>query len=165
MSDAHAGPPGSVSWALEGGARELDEGTARRALSHALRHGGGVELVVDLVFVDRSTLSRLHSEFLGDPSETDVITFDLRGDGPSGGPAGQLGPDGEIYVSVDRARAVAEQRGVSVERELTLYVVHGALHLVGFDDHDPDDRGAMRAAEATIMGALGHAPEDAPHDS
>jgi len=161
VSDPGGVPVCNVSWALESGPRELGEDAARRALTLALRHGGEATLAVDVVFVDRSTLARLHAEFLDDPSETDVITFDLRGDEAA---EDEPGPAGEIYVSVDRARAVAADRGVSVERELTLYVVHGALHLVGFDDHEPDDRRAMRAAEAAVMEALGHVSDDAPHE-
>jgi len=53
---------------------------------------------------------------------------------------------------------------VSFERELVLYVVHGALHLCGFDDHDPDERAAMRAAERSVMGRLGYPEDLAPHD-
>lgn len=142
---------GAVTWTVGGDLRELDEANARRALAAALAHGGQPDLRVDLVFVDDATLARMHGEYLGDPSPTDVITFDLRGDEPED--AG--GPDAEIYVSVDRARAVAVERATSVESELTLYVVHGALHLVGFDDREDDARAEMRDAERSVLGTLG----------
>ena len=87
---------------------------------------------------------------------TDVMSFDLGDD--------ENGPAGELYVSVDRARAVAAERGVSLERELTLYVVHGALHLCGFDDHEESERERMRGAEREVMERLGFPPDDLPHE-
>ena len=74
------------------------------------------------------------------------------------------GPDGEIYISADRARSVALERGLPPERELVLYVVHGALHLCGMDDHEEADRLAMRVAERAVMAELGYAEDSAPHD-
>ncbi|MEM9381776.1 MAG: rRNA maturation RNase YbeY [Planctomycetota bacterium] len=150
------GAAGEVTWTLESGPRELDEEATRRALASALQHGGAPDLTVDVVFVDDPTLAELHGTFLDDPSPTDVITFDLR-DGESAAaadPAG-AGADAEIYVSVDRAREVAAERGSAVADELALYVVHGALHLVGFDDRSPADQEEMRRAEAEVLARLG----------
>ncbi|MEO0661883.1 MAG: rRNA maturation RNase YbeY [Planctomycetota bacterium] len=139
-----------------------------RALLRALDHGGAPDRRVDVIVVDDPTLTDLHGRFLGDPTPTDVVTFDLGGDDEAarpteGGPV-EDGPDGELYVSLDMARRVALERGVPLARELTLYVVHGALHLCGYDDIDDAERAAMRAAEAVVMDALGFAPDDAPHD-
>jgi len=53
---------------------------------------------------------------------------------------------------------------VSEARELALYVVHGALHLCGFDDHDPEQRAAMRLAERAVMSSLGYEADEAPHE-
>jgi probable rRNA maturation factor len=128
-----------------------------RTLCAALDHGGRQGLEVDVILVDAPTLADLHARFLGDPSETDVIAFDL-------GEEGGEGPAAEIYVSLDRARSVARARGGRVEREVALYIVHGALHLCGFDDRSEEDRGAMRAAEACVLGALGHPAESGPHE-
>ena len=150
----------SVAWAVPPVEGELDEAGARAALAAALEHGEAPGLRVDLVFVDDATLARMHGEFLGDPSRTDVITFDLRDDGPGE----EHGPEAEIYVSVERAREVAAARGVAVRREQALYVVHGALHLVGFDDHEPEQRAAMRAAERAVMERLGYDEDLGEHE-
>jgi len=151
---------GSVVWTVPEVPGELDEAGALAALGSALTHGGEPELRVDVIFVDDAELARLHGQFLGDPTRTDVITFDLRDEGVPD----EHGPDGEIYVSVERAREVAAMRGASVEREQALYVVHGALHLVGFDDHEPEDRAAMRSAEAVVMERLGYAEDRGEHE-
>ena len=59
--------------------------------------------------------------------------------------------------------SVAEERGVRWQRELVLYVVHGVLHLCGFDDHSDEDSHAMRVAERAVMDALDYEVDDAPH--
>lgn len=102
---------------------------------------------LSVVFVGDARLAQLHADWLDDPTLTDVITFDLRGDGD--------GPAGEIYISVERAHAQAARRGVDPLRELLVYVAHGVLHLSGFDDHDPRERRRMRAAERRVLAALG----------
>ena len=103
--------------------------------------GGDGELSV--VFLTDEALARLHGQFLADPAPTDVITF------PGGPPPG---PAGEICVSADAARR-ARARG-PLAAELTLYVVHGWLHLAGHDDRAPAPRRAMRRAEAAALALL-----------
>lgn len=144
-----------VAWDVDG-ERPLTDADVRRAAAAALEHGGRPGIGLGVVFVADERLAAMHAEHLDDPSPTDVITFDLGED--------DAGPAGELYVSVDRARAVAAARGVEPARELALYVVHGALHLCGFDDHAPRERAAMRVAERDVMARLGFPPDDAPHD-
>jgi probable rRNA maturation factor len=144
-----------VNWCVA--ERPLDDAAVESAVAAALAHGGRPGIDVEVVLVDDPTLAELHARFLGDPSPTDVMSFDLGEDG--GGPAG------ELYVSVDRARAVASARGVRVARELALYLVHGTLHLCGHDDHEDDARSAMRAAERDVLASLGYEADAAPHDT
>ena len=100
---------------------------------------------LSLVFLTETALARLHAEFLGDRSPTDVITF-------AGTPS--LGQAGEICVSADAARAFAQAHGRDFSAELTLYLVHGWLHLAGHDDRRPAAKRRMRAAEARAMALL-----------
>ena len=100
---------------------------------------------LSLVFLDDATLARLHGQFLNDPSSTDVITFE-------GDPT--LGTAGEICVSADTAAAYAKKHRHSFSTELTLYVVHGWLHLAGYDDLQPAKKRVMRRAEARAMKLL-----------
>ncbi len=145
----------AIAWETED--RPLGDAEVEAALDAALEHGGRPGLALGVVFVDDARLAALHAETLGDPSPTDVITFDL---GEEGG-----GPAGELWVSVERARTVAAERGVPVARELALYLVHGALHLCGFDDREDADRARMRAAEARVLEVLGYPPDALPHDA
>ena len=84
-----------------------------------------------------SALARIHARFLDDPKATDVITF-------SGEPA--FGTAGEICVSADTAERFAVKKSHDFSAELTLYVVHGWLHLAGYDDLEPKLKRRMRAA-------------------
>jgi probable rRNA maturation factor len=131
----------------------LDDAAVAAAVRAALAHGGRAGLRVGVVLVDDPTLALLHEQWLGDPSPTDVLAFDL-----SGGTPDEAGPQGEIYVSVDCARRVARELCGDPARELALYLVHGALHLCGHDDHEPSERARMRAAEAELLAELGYAP-------
>jgi probable rRNA maturation factor len=107
---------------------------------------------LSLVFLTDAALAQLHADFLEDPATTDVITFE--GDpAPPGLPA-EAGTAGEICVSVDTARRFAREHGHEFAEELTLYVVHGWLHLAGFDDLQPAKKRVMRRAEARAMKLL-----------
>jgi probable rRNA maturation factor len=113
---------------------------------HGARFRGGCppgELSV--AFLTDAALAVLHARFLGDPAPTDVITFE--GD-PPGGAAG------EICVSVDAAVRLAGRGRAALAREITLYVVHGWLHLAGYDDLAAGDRRAMRRAEARALALI-----------
>lgn len=100
---------------------------------------------LSLVFMTDPALARLHADFLADPSTTDVITFE-------GDPA--LGTAGEVCVSADTAAAYAQKHRRDFSAELTLYLVHGWLHLLGYDDLRPALKRAMRRAEARAMQVL-----------
>jgi probable rRNA maturation factor len=124
---------------------------ALRALDghHAALAASGSTLAnaheLSLVFLTDGALAGLHARFLADPSATDVITF-------AGRPG--LGLAGEICVSADAAVRYAAIRGGDLSAELTLYLVHGWLHLAGHDDRHPGPRRAMRRAEARALALL-----------
>lgn len=100
---------------------------------------------LSVAVMDDEALCKIHSDFLGDPSKTDVITFE--GD-PLEGFAG------EICVSAERALEVCGGYSNTPNLELCLYVAHGMLHLAGVDDILPEDAAKMRAAEAAAMGVI-----------
>ena len=125
---------------LDTHAAELLNLTAAPSSLHPLPPG---ELSV--AFLTDAALARLHATFLDDPSPTDVLTF-------AGTPA--FGQAGEICVSADTARAFAAGNRHDLSEELTLYVVHGWLHLVGHDDRQPEQRKRMRTAEARALSLL-----------
>ena len=111
----------------------------------ALRDPAFLAGELSLVFLPDAALDQLHADFLGDPTTTDVITF-------AGDPA--LGTAGEICVSVDTALRYARQHGRAFSAELTLYLVHGWLHLAGYDDLIPAKKRLMRRAESRALQLL-----------
>jgi probable rRNA maturation factor len=127
---------------------ELDElrGLAARALDELGARG---ETRVRLVGDDE--MAREHGRSHGDPTTTDVITYDLTGGAAAAG--GTL--DVDLLVGVGAARREAEARGVRLTHELLLYIVHGALHCLGEDDGTPDARRSMHAREDRVLERIG----------
>jgi len=107
--------------------------------------GGCPDGELSLAFLTDKALAKLHDDFLDDPTTTDVITFE-------GLPA--LGVAGEVCVSADTAATFAKTHGKDFSEELALYVVHGWLHLAGYDDLVPVKKRRMRAAEARALKIL-----------
>jgi probable rRNA maturation factor len=136
--------PVTVDWQVR--PRLATDAQLAAAAEAALAHGGRAGVELGLVLVDDAALCALHERWMGDPSPTDVLSFDLGAE--LGGPAG------EVYVSVDCARRVARERELDPVGELLLYVVHGVLHLCGYDDREPADRRRMRAAERKVLAHL-----------
>ncbi|MBA2434779.1 MAG: rRNA maturation RNase YbeY [Verrucomicrobiota bacterium] len=114
---------------------------ARRALVACARaRGTGLTRLpqVDVVLISDRRMSELHRRFMQIDGPTDVITFQ----------------HGEIFISVETAARQATAHRTSVLYELRLYLVHGLLHLHGFDDREESDRAAMAALQKRIVASL-----------
>jgi probable rRNA maturation factor len=122
---------------------------ARRALA-AL---GRADREVHVTMVDDRRIRALNTRYLGIRRATDVLAFDLAGPGP-----GRLW--GEVIVSVETAARQARRLGVPLAAELDLLVVHGLLHLAGYDDHEP--RRARRMHERARKILTGRSPHAIP---
>ncbi|HVZ93567.1 MAG TPA: rRNA maturation RNase YbeY [Phycisphaerales bacterium] len=114
--------------------------------------GAAGEVRAKLVGDER--MAAAHLEHCGEPGTTDVITFDLAaGAAVTGGAL-----DADLLVCIDEARRQSAARGIPLEHELLLYIVHGVLHCLGHDDHDDDAAIAMHAREDEVFRALGLEP-------
>lgn len=91
-----------------------------------------------VVLISDRRMAQLHQRFLHQSGPTDVITFD----------------HGEIFISVDTAQRNARRFGTSLQREIELYVIHGLLHLRGFDDRSLRDAKQMDRVQRRILDAL-----------
>lgn len=117
---------------------------AQAALSLCLAESGPEPPVladldeVTVSIVSPTVMSRVHVDFLGIEGPTDVITF----------------PYGEILVCAGIAAENAARYGVSLDDELALYVIHGLLHLNGFDDLSAGPARQMRARQAKILNTV-----------
>jgi len=112
---------------------------------------------IDVAVVGDAAITRLNLAHLDCPRPTDVLSFDLRDtDGLCGqGHADTRPIDGEIVVSVDTAVREARKRRHHADAELTLYVVHGTLHLLGYTDEDQSAARRMHGLEDAILASLG----------
>ena len=107
--------------------------------------------ILQFVLLGQDDIIHMNQTFLGHEGATDVITFDLR---PTDRQPEEDEVCGEIYVCPEVAVAAAAKYGTTPSRELVLYLVHGMLHLSGYDDIEPEDIPNMRAAEARVLAAL-----------
>jgi probable rRNA maturation factor len=104
---------------------------------------------VSLAVVSDAAMRKVNRDFHDCDEPTDVLAFALGGGGAEGFAA-------ELIVSVDTARREAKDHGVEPAAELMLYVVHGALHLSGYDDHSLADARRMHARALAILERLGY---------
>jgi probable rRNA maturation factor len=132
----------------------VDRGRMREVVRAVLEDEGVANAEVSLAFVDNSTIHALNKRYLDHDEPTDVLSFPL-----SEPRSGRLA--GELVIGVEVAREQALQRGHDVQAELALYVIHGLLHLCGYDDRDRDAAAAMRRRERHYLHALG-LPDIAP---
>ena len=120
-----------------------------REVAQTVLTGEGVhEAKATLAFVDNPTIHRLNKQFLDHDEPTDVLSF------PMSSPSARV-LEGEIVVGVEVASSQATERGHDVTTEMSLYVIHGLLHLCGHDDHEPADIRRMRDAERKYLNQLG----------
>jgi probable rRNA maturation factor len=130
----------------------VDEERLRQAVENVLLSGGIAAAEVSVAVVDDPTIHRLNVEFLQHDYPTDVLSFLLERSGD------QL--EGEIIASADTAIRNAQQYCWSPGDELLLYVIHGSLHLIGYDDTTDELAALMRKAEAEELGRFGLEPHN-----
>lgn len=136
-------------------ALKLPRPRLREVARTTLRSQGIREADISLALVDDPTIHALNRRHLEHDYATDVLSFLLSDTGRAGEVAAL---EGEIIVSTETAIRQAAEYGWSAEDELTLYLVHGLLHLCGFDDHTAADRRKMRAAECSVLQIWGLTP-------
>jgi probable rRNA maturation factor len=134
----------------------VDEGWVRRIARTVLEAEGVIPpYEVSLVFTDSETVKRLNRDYRGVDEHTDVLAFYML---PQKGADSSfvLPPDGvtrlgEVIISYPQAVAQAKEQGHSPERELALLVIHGILHLLGYDHEELEEESKMRERERELL--------------
>ena len=121
----------------------VDEERLRAAVRAVLEDAGRTSAEISVAVVDDSTIHHLNRKYLDHDYATDVLSFLLDDD--------QDHLAGDVVVSGDTALAVAESFAWHAVDELLLYVVHGTLHLVGYDDKTPEAVAHMRTQETNVL--------------
>lgn len=128
-------------------ARILEQ-AAQQTLQHIDPH---LHADITLVITDDAQIQQLNREYLGIDAPTDVLSF----------PNEATDPDtrrlylGDIIISYPRTTSQAAAGGHTIEAELQLLVVHGTLHLLGYDHADEDEKARMWQAQAEVLSSLG----------
>lgn len=107
--------------------------------------------VVSVAIVGDAQMIRLHRQHKQKEGTTDVLTFDLRD-------SAKHDVEGDLVICMDEAARQAASRGHETRLEILLYAVHGLLHLLGYDDHNPQDALAMHNREDELLAAIGYGP-------
>lgn len=123
---------------------------------YAAQEGLPDDLIIGLTFTDDDDIRALNKEYRGIDCATDVLSFPLyERDDEIELLDGEPAPFGDIVLSVPHAEAQAAEYGHSVEREVCYLVVHGLMHLAGYDHIAPEDKSEMRAEEEALLNAVG----------
>jgi len=139
-------------------ALEIDEAFLREVAECTLSAEQVESAEISLALVDNPTIRDLNIRYLEHDYDTDVLSFLFAADGGTWTPRepeGRRGAgkqiEGEIIVSVEMACDVAREFGWKPADELTLYLVHGLLHLAGYDDLSEHEKAVMRSREREIL--------------
>ena len=133
----------------------VDQVRLKNAVQMILEEASVAAGRISIAVVDDQTIRRLHRQYLDVDEPTDVLSFPLESD--------RSCLEGEVIVSAQTAQATAPQFGWSAENELLLYVIHGTLHLVGYDDTTDEKRTEMRRQEKAYLRRFGL--EDRLHET
>jgi probable rRNA maturation factor len=119
---------------------KLNKGSVKTLVLTILRHLKISFEEVGIYFVTENQISKIHDQFFKDPTPTDCISF----------PIDEIHL-GEIFVCPAVAIQYAKKRDLDPYNETALYVIHGLLHLIGYDDLEEKARKAMRKKEKSCM--------------
>ena len=128
--------------------KNLNQKLLKRQARQILRHEKISSGELSLSFVSDPLIKKLNKQFLSQNRPTDVLAFDLS---QTKSPLARKLIFGEIIISTDTAKRNARIFNTSFNYELTLYVVHGILHLLGFDDTSKYKTRLMRQKEIELM--------------
>jgi rRNA maturation RNase YbeY len=144
-------PPSERISVLNESGRRLRLQPIRRAVATALLRHGRESSAVNVLLSSDEEIRSLNERFRGIDEATDVLTF------PGGGASGA--PLGDIAIAVPYAERQAQARKVSLGQEVAYLAIHGALHLVGYDDESDADRDRMVEEMNVVAEAVGLKPD------
>jgi probable rRNA maturation factor len=157
--DAGSTPPPEPATVLvtdeqapDGGPLPVDAARWRSLASAVLSSAGlGADVELSVLFVDEAAMADLNERFMGHEGPTDVLAFPIDDEEPLGDGMPRL--VGDVVICPRVASRNAPDHAGSYDDEIALLLVHGALHLLGMDHADDDERVAMQARERELLAA------------
>ena len=100
------------------------------------------QVTINLIFCDNKKLNSFKKEYFDDDVFTDIVTFPIKNNNDL---------EAEIYISVEMAKINADEFNVSLNNELSRLIIHGVLHLIGFDDNTAVSKKIMFSKQEEII--------------
>lgn len=132
--------------------KELE--TVKKVLEHALKKENLHNVIFNLIIVDNEYIHKLNKNYRSIDHETDVITFALEDEDSLILPIKER-ILGDIYISIDKAKAQSIEYNHSLLRELSFLAVHGFYHLLGYDHMNKEDEKIMFAKQEEVLKEYG----------
>ncbi|MBC8383210.1 MAG: rRNA maturation RNase YbeY [Candidatus Cloacimonetes bacterium] len=119
---------------------EIDQRRIQKLITHIFQSEElPAETILNIVFTDNATIHELNKKFLDRDRPTDVLSFNVHAEYlPS-----ELQILGDVYISVEKAKEQADSFGVTFQDEVERLVVHGILHLIGYEHEDTKQQRKM----------------------
>ncbi|MFQ6605121.1 MAG: rRNA maturation RNase YbeY [Fidelibacterota bacterium] len=140
-----------VTWESLPGLDTVAAVTARRLVETALTEAAVTAAQITLIYTDDEYLRHLKQEFFHQDQYTDVIAFRLND-------YTEAAVEGEIYISLPRAWENSRIFSEPYSREVARLIVHGTLHLLGWNDETEAEKAAMRTREEAVLDAVNWKP-------
>lgn len=128
--------------------KELD--VVKEVLEYAIKKEQLGDVLFNVIIVDNDFIHELNRDYRHIDRETDVITFALEDEKDMVTPS-DTRVLGDIYISIDKALAQAEEYGHSLKRELCFLAVHGFYHLLGYDHMNEEEEKVMFAKQEEVL--------------
>ncbi len=141
----------------EGFENAVSEGWLKKVAETALQYESQPDAELGVVITGQEKITQLNKKYLNREGPTDVLAFALKGtpgEMPFPAPDDDVDHLGEVVISVEQAAIQAPQHHHSSSREIAVLLVHGILHLIGYDHETREDGARMRKKEAEIFSAL-----------
>ncbi len=133
-------------------ASSVSEGWLKAVARRVLEAEGAPVAELGVVITDDETVRALNREYAGEDEATDVLSFSLREGEEFVSPPDGIARLGEVVISFPTAQRQAAEGGSSLGAEVAHLLVHGTLHLLGYDHAEPEEERRMRAREEELLG-------------
>ena len=136
-------------------AASLDEDRLAAIARRVLEAEDAPPVELSIAITDDETVRSLNREYANEDAVTDVLSFSQREGEEFVTPPGEVPPLGEVIIAYPQALRQARERGYSVDEEIARLLIHGILHLLGYDHAEPEEARCMRAREEELLGTIG----------